>query len=217
MLITALHYAADGGHLKVASQLIIAGSHVCAVDCRGFTAAHLAARRGHAAVLERLLGAGYLVNTVNETHCTCLCVCVCCIRGCHMRVYSRSLHSRRTGCTALHLAAAHGHSEAVQVLLAAGANRDAHDGCGRTALHLAATAGGDVVDMLWQACDTLTLPTSDGYNMLHFACHGGDIRVVQRLLGTQDVDVNQAAANGRTPLFYSARGALLFILVLVSV
>lgn len=194
---TALHYAANGGHLEVASKLIIAGTHVNAVDGVGHTPAHLAAQRGHAAVLERLLGAGYLVNTVNKHHCTMLWL---------HRVSGICTQVVCTGCTALHYAAAAGHASAARVLLGAGANADAVDAHGRTAVLLAAAAGGDAVDVLWQAGAPLPPPTATGQGILHYACHGGNMRLVRQLLDTEDVDVNQATATGRTPLFYAARG-----------
>lgn len=210
----------------MASKLIIAGSHVGATSRSGLTPAHLAARRGHAAVLERLLGAGYVANTVDDTHrtalLTCLVkcsmdmlgmdilhtVCVCVF----MRVYSEApmwlRHSHLpTGCTALHLAAAYGHTAAVQVLLDAGADRCAADAHGRTPIHLAAAAGGDVAAALWVPDTPLPPPTPAAEGVLHFACHGGDVAVVQWLLDVQGLDVNQVTANGRTPLFYAARGA----------
>jgi hypothetical protein len=60
--------AAAGGHLGVASRLVIAGCHVGSQDAAGHAAGHLAAAAGHEAVLAKVLAAGYEVCV--------LCVCV---------------------------------------------------------------------------------------------------------------------------------------------
>ncbi|GFR40273.1 hypothetical protein Agub_g453 [Astrephomene gubernaculifera] len=52
---TALHWAAELGHIDVAELLIDYGVDVKAVECNGRTAVHLAARSGDRAMLECIM------------------------------------------------------------------------------------------------------------------------------------------------------------------
>ena len=102
---TALHMAADFGHVECVALLLEAGADKDAADENGQTALHAAAWNGHSEVVKLLLEAGADKDLAD--------------------FYWR---------TALHLAAAHGHSEVVKLLLDAGADKDATDFGGNTAL-----------------------------------------------------------------------------------
>ena len=113
--LTALHLAAEGGHLTVAEALVAAGAAVDAgTRIGGYTALHIAARAGHGAVVLHLLEAGADPNT----------------------------RTTNSGVTALHLAAgATGGRPAVAALLDHGADPDAREGsAGQTPLFFAAAA-----------------------------------------------------------------------------
>ena len=97
---------------------------------------------------------------------------------------------------ALHIAAQHGHSEIVRVLLDCGIDKDAadavddeeeddlvHPGDGTTALHLAAANGHlDVVQALLEVGADKFATTKDGKTVLHLAAESGYFDVVELLI-----------------------------------
>jgi ankyrin repeat protein len=91
---TALHVAAQCGHAKVAKLLLSAGANVASRDAAGFTPLHIAAAKGYAAIACKLVAAG-------------------------ADLYSVTYHRRLTP---LMVAADFGQLEAVQVLVASGAD-----------------------------------------------------------------------------------------------
>ncbi|XP_047101007.1 poly [ADP-ribose] polymerase tankyrase-1-like [Schistocerca piceifrons] len=120
---TALHLAADRGHVAAASCLVGAGAEVDARSSWGqWTPLHWAAFNGHAGVVRLLVGA------------------------------SADLNARdRWGRTPLHLAAEGGRAEAAAELLLVGADRGARDERWRTPLDVARERGKqELVDILTQ-------------------------------------------------------------------
>ncbi|XP_047104839.1 ankyrin repeat and SOCS box protein 10-like [Schistocerca piceifrons] len=120
---TALHLAADRGHVAAASCLVGAGAEVDARSSWGqWTPLHWAAFNGHAGVVRLLVGASADPNARD-----------------------------RWGRTPLHRAAERGHAGAAAELLLAGADRGARDEGGRTPLDLARhNRKQELVDMLTQ-------------------------------------------------------------------
>lgn len=108
---TALHWAAERGDLKMASELIKAHASVKAVTREGsYTALHIASKDGNAAVVRALIKAGADVNAVTNS-----------------------------GATALHLAAGSGSADAVLALIEKGADVNAKESThGQTPLIFAA-------------------------------------------------------------------------------
>ena len=86
---TALHHAAEGGHLDVVAKLVIAGCNVSRYDAQGMSPGHLAARHGYHQVMDKLLLAGFALD---------------------MQGGLTALHGS-VGSTALHIAAQHGHQQ----------------------------------------------------------------------------------------------------------
>jgi ankyrin repeat protein len=111
---TALHWSALNGDLKMMNVLLYAGATTEALTRLGaYTPLHLASSRGHAAVVTRLLEAG-----------------------------AKPAVATSTGVQPLHLAAQSGSAEAVNALLAKGADVNARDDVyGRTPLVFAASEG----------------------------------------------------------------------------
>ncbi|XP_049945397.1 ankyrin homolog [Schistocerca serialis cubense] len=115
---TALHWAADRGHVGAASCLVGAGAEVGARSREQSTPLHWAAYNGHTAVV-RLLLAAYADPNVRD----------------------------RYGRTPLHWAVRNVQAEVVAELLQAGADRGGRDDMGRTPLELAMN-NQELVDML---------------------------------------------------------------------
>ena len=104
-------------------------------------------------------------------------------------------------------AARQGDAEAVQALLAGGANPSQAQGDGTTALHMAALEGhAEVMDVLLAAGAEVGAMTRIGaYTPLHLASQGGHGAVVRALL-EKGADATLATTNsGATPLHLAAR------------
>jgi hypothetical protein len=69
-----LHFAAVGGSVKFASDLLKRGAEVDALDACNESALHFAARAGHPGICEVLLNSGANVNLVNDQKMTPLVV-----------------------------------------------------------------------------------------------------------------------------------------------
>ena len=106
---TALMYAAYGGHLEVLQYLVEQGAEKDNVNNNGFTALMYAAQNGRFGVVEFLLEDGVDVNKVATD-----------------------------GWTALHLVAGRGHAEILSILMAYGASLTARTNNGRLPIDMAA-------------------------------------------------------------------------------
>ncbi|XP_034734769.1 cortactin-binding protein 2 [Etheostoma cragini] len=92
--------------------------------------------------------------------------------------------SDESGFTPLHVAAAHGHSSCVEVLLSAGAAVDSAAAGGQTPLFLACEAGSlDCVRVLLSAGADRSCTTTDGCTALHATVRSGDVDTLRLLLG----------------------------------
>lgn len=139
--ITALIAAASKGMVGTGRILINSGAQVMLAIDSGQTAVHVAAQEGFPDFLEMLLDEGGDANAQTKTGGTPLisaahsgnvrCLELLLSRGAHVR--HTDPHSK---ITALHIAAGRGHYEAVQTLIAAGANPSALDSEGRSPLML---------------------------------------------------------------------------------
>ncbi|MBU0611166.1 MAG: ankyrin repeat domain-containing protein [Armatimonadetes bacterium] len=108
-----------------------------------------------------------------------------------------------TGCT-LQSAATKGNVARVNNLLNKGADPNATDDQGRTALHCAAGAGhAEVAQMLLARGAQADFEVRDA-TALHLAAQGGHLSVVKLLLD-KGADVNDRDADGATPLCLAAR------------
>lgn len=152
----ALHHAAKNGHADAVAKLVAKGADVKTVDAKGRTALMLASWFGHRRVCKLLLSGPSRHPTVLN-------------RG-----------DAASGRTALHGASARGNCAAVHLLLRSGADVDAADAAGRSALFLASSA--DVAEALLAAGAALDLADEQGRTSLDVAATGDDVRVLQALL-----------------------------------
>ena len=173
---TALHLAADWGHLQVLQHLLSSGADVNVKNDYGDTALHVAARGGHLQVVQHLLSSGADVNVKNVE-----------------------------GNTALHKAAGWGHLQVVQFLLSSGADVNMKDNDGYTALHWAADLGHlQVVQHLLSSGADVNMKDNDGDTALHLAADGGHLQVLQHILSS-GADVNMQNNKGETALFLAVQ------------
>ncbi len=181
---TPLMAAALHAQVDLARLLLEHGADLNATNAEGKCAIHYAAMRGGPEAVRLLVRFGADVNAVDKFG----------------------------GYVPLHLSAAHCSREIVEdtcaALLAAGANVNARNKWGSTALWLAATAGrGDLVDFLLRHGAELEIRDHDGRTVLMFVTKLGFFDdMVVRLLA-HGAEVNAQDAEGRTALMYAAHSA----------
>ena len=108
-------------------------------------------------------------------------------------------------------AAQSGDAARIQQELTAGADVNAADALGWTALHTAILEGNknNVIDLLIQRGADVNRPARDGWTPLHMASasfHNDRYAIFQRIMAARP-DVNASAADGWTPLHAAAAGA----------
>lgn len=158
---TALHMAADKGHLDCVQFLLQEGSDPGRPNRNGDTPLMLAAKRGHYSIVKLLVR--YTTSDPN---------------GC-LNQFNLMRKS------ALHVATKAGSSKCVDILLSAGAIPDVRDSHGKTPLIVAAEQGyDDIVDMLIKARADVTAKTEDGWCALHMACQNNHPNIVRILLAS---------------------------------
>ena len=185
---TALHWAAQNGHLAIARLLLGKGANVNAKDKKKETALHKAARHGHRELVQLLLENGADINMKNHENETVL----------HRAAWSRheglvrlllekgadiNAKTRTWGKTALHWAADSGHEGVVRILLEEGADINAKDDLDYTPLHRAAGSGyeGVVRLLLEEGADIKVISKHVG-TALHCAARYGHTGLVRLLL-----------------------------------
>ena len=180
---TALHLAAQQGHVSVVKALLRAqGVNVNLKSHDGWTPLNCAAAGGYPGVVETLLNVpGILVNEGN-----CL------------------------GCAPLHCAALQGHTAVIKALLARETVDVNHQSPGGfTPLHSAIKHGRlEIVKALLAMpnIDVNVKENTTGLTPLHFACHFGFADCVRALLQMPDIRIDENSPVGLTPL----RVALIF-------
>lgn len=156
---TPLMQAARSGDTATVELLLQAGSDVNRRNAGGMTALSWAACANHPEVVKLLLDAGAMVN-IPTTSCGATVDGWC-----------------RTGSTELHIAALHGSTECIPLLLAAGADIEAQDMFGRTPFILSPLSlntatvralidGGADINVCYKS-STFDKEPSPGFNALH--------------------------------------------------
>lgn len=172
-----LHEAIGASRPAVAKVLLETGADVRAYDRFGWLPLHCAARCGDEKTLLHLLDRWAGVDDV------------------HLG----------SGATALHWAAAGGHTGVVKVLVGKGASVEVCDEHGATAFHWAAFCGNaEAAEWLLQSGADINAVCKDGNTALHLALHENDAAhdaVVEMLLKrTSGPDLNAQNNAGATPL-----------------
>ena len=178
---TALHVAAEYGHVHLVRFLLEKGINV---ECEGYygtTALHRAVTAGHESVVSLLLEEG-------------------------ANVQARS----GDGKTALHRAADAGHKTLVRLLLQHGASIEAKSDYGKTAFFRAAENGHlDIVRLLLNKGADINTTSNDRSSALHKAAEYGHEMLTQILLqpisSRQAIQINAKNTSGKTPLYLAVR------------
>ncbi len=187
---TPLGRAASKGQLRVAQFLLDSGAEVNrAYNVR--TPLLLAAGRGHKAMIELLLARGADVNARNENGQTGLHIAAqngfqataeALVAG-KADVNARTTKQKYTP---LHQAVAAGHVAMVKFLLGKGADADAQDASGTTALMLVANRGSlEVLQVLLAAGAKPNLASESGFTALSIAAEKNNLEAVKALLAAK--------------------------------
>ncbi|XP_046838840.1 transient receptor potential channel pyrexia-like isoform X1 [Vespa crabro] len=228
--ITVVHLAAWKGHLDLLKRLFKRGADIKSLDKIGRSALFYAAHAGHLEVTRWLLKNksftdtrigvdscrrhGFKIQETSKIDCLIgqdLPVPECC------------------GRTPLHQAAKNNHSDVVKTLVEAGANVNAQDERGITALLLAGCNVNsndviemskfvEIIDVLVSAkASTNVIHSGTGSTALHLATALGSPRAVRRLLEGDAWPLFQCADTKSTPLHIAAdAGNLEILLVLLK-
>ncbi|GIV30361.1 MAG: hypothetical protein KatS3mg028_1427 [Bacteroidia bacterium] len=192
---TALMYALANGHKEVAELLIQHGADVNAKNNYGETALMWAARHGHKEVAELLIQHGADVNAKNNYGGTALMYAA--IKG-HKEVaellIQHGAHLDLISATCI------GDKDAAESLIRNGADVNAKDEDGRTALMKAAELGHkEVAELLIQHGADVNAKDEDGETALMKAAFNGHKEVAELLI-QHGADVNAKDEDGETAL-----------------
>ncbi|XP_048242612.1 ankyrin-3-like [Haliotis rufescens] len=202
---TPIMVAAIKGHERVCDFLESKGANLSLVDTTGDSLLHLACHGGNMAIVQRLLSDSN-INQLGMEGWTPIMVAA--VKG-HQRVLDL-LESKgadlslvsSSGSSLLHLACQGGNKSMVQYLLSdSNINKTRMDGW--TPIMVAAVSGNkSVFDLLESKGADLSLVDTSGAGLLHFACQGGNLAIVQYLLS--DSNINQRGLHGWTPIMVAA-------------
>ncbi len=185
---TPLHWALFMGLLEPAEMLIAAGADVTAKDRNGKTAVHLATQVDLDEVIPKLVEGGVDVNKEDIEGETALYLAMeyrCAKTGKRLMALGAEVNSRggmTHGQVPLHSACRGGRRDHVEFLLEVGADVNARDNLGQTALHVSIISNKDVVQVLIDHGADVSLKDNQGHTALIWAAYHGAYGHIQLLL-----------------------------------
>jgi len=195
-----LHQVAADGKIEHVKLLISEGADVNARDQQGWTPALAALYGGELAVIDLLVEKGADTNTPH------LAAYTGDLRGIKRLLEKDTRVDSLEGLTLLHAAAAGGHTDVVEFLIAEGFEATATtEDYETTPLHLAALSGHkEAAELLIDKGADLNQENSNGATPLHVAAGNGH-RPIAELLIEAGAEVNAQKNNkwGETPLHYA--------------
>jgi len=194
-----LHEAAAAGNIEDVKVLISEGADVNARDQQGLTPALIALHTCELGVVD------LLVETGADTTTPHLAAYTGDLIGIKSLLEKDAPMDSLEGLTLLHAAAAGGHTDVAEYLIAEGFEATATTEDNKTTpLHLAAASGHEeVATLLIDKGANVNAEDRRGRTPLYLAAQDGDIEVAQALLA-EGADPNQENSNGATPLQVAA-------------
>lgn len=215
---TALHDAAEYGHVEIVEVLVRCGARLDSLDGHERTPVLIAMERDHRAVVECLVRAGTPVTLPLAAYLGDV-------------AQTKSLIKQGTdvtaqdpaGCTALHYAAVYGYGEVAKALIAAPDPNDAAEDRVRLREYLrdalfTATfyAHDDIAELLVNSGADTETRSPNGETPLHWAARQGLAHTVKLLLA-KGANANAATTDGVTPLAEAiARGYVDIVETLIA-
>ncbi|KAK3098345.1 hypothetical protein FSP39_018639 [Pinctada imbricata] len=216
---TALHLAAEAGHLEAVMRLIDMRCDANKRDKAGETAMHLAAKSGRSEIIKKLLILGVVVDDRDgegqtalhlagrEGHLTTVQVLLDFNAGANSETIKEMCP--------LHFAVAQGHEDIVMELIKNGANLDSQNFQGNTPLHMASLANlKNIAKLLIDAKCQIDVSNHRQQTPLHVAVEAGHDDMVEILLGA-GADLLLREKLGKTPLQLAARGSFITIVDMI--
>lgn len=210
---TPLHQAAHLNHPKLISTLLQHGALLTLEDSAGDTALHLAAWAGNVEALSTLLKSSTSADVDILSGRDAYSPLWCALSAHHIDAARLLLrHGARVSLRSvtgsemlpLHQAAVTSQSAMCELLLERGAQVDALDEGGSTALHYAAASGSEVcVNVLLRAGAEIGVRQAQGLTPGHWAAHKGHVEVLGMLLDS-GAEVNAKAEEGAMLLHLAA-------------
>ncbi len=205
---TPLHVAVRAAHADIATRLVELGADINVPDYGGTTPLHLAVRNGNLAMVNALLDAGADVNVLSA-HGTALhaprsgwdwfaIVDVLLEAGMDVNLVGEE-HATTMLMESLSVRWSDSSAQLALRFLARGADPNARDGDGRTALHKAFLKGPDVYRVLLDAGAEATAVDDRGTSPLHLVAGGGRQGVIPMLVEA-GADLDLLNGNGQAPL-----------------
>ena len=202
---TALHTAAEKGHLEVCMHIVEKSDDKNPkTQGQEITPLHLAARNGHFDVCKYILENVAVKNPATVDGITPLHKAA---KGGHLDVCRLILKDvvvknpeGINGATPLHSAAKGGHLEVCRLILEKAAIDNPAAGDGITPLHLAAKGGHlEVCRLILKNAVDKNPAANDGITPLHIAAKGGHFEILKLFVDEHEVD-KRPLFNGKTPL-----------------
>jgi len=195
---TPLYIALSRGHKDIIELLLSKGANINTVDNKGNALIHHAAEAGRKDIVELLIAKGADINAKNNQGQTPLDIAVT-----NNRKDIIELLLAKGADTSIHIAAQIGDLARVGKFVEGGANVNAKNNQGMTALHLAVQEKHqDVAKFLITKGADINAKDKSGYTPLYYAVWNEDKDMV-RLLVTKGADVNFTPEKDYPPLHYA--------------